>query len=86
MSTFCSKHLEVWNKYIAKVCIKLVINQNYVLLYIVLSVLALQKVVFRHYKVICMKNASVLQDTKQSVRWSFIITFVLWEDGNQYSD
>jgi hypothetical protein len=30
MSTRCSKHVEVWNKYIKKECIKLVINQNYV--------------------------------------------------------
>jgi hypothetical protein len=30
MSTFCSKHVEAWNKYIKKECVKLVINQNYV--------------------------------------------------------
>jgi hypothetical protein len=30
MSTCCSKHVEAWNKYIKKVCVKLVINQNYV--------------------------------------------------------
>ena len=30
MSTFCSKHVEAWNKHIEKECIKLVINQNYV--------------------------------------------------------
>jgi hypothetical protein len=29
MSTCCSKHLEAWNKYIEKECVKLVINQNY---------------------------------------------------------
>jgi hypothetical protein len=26
----CSKHVEAWNKYIKKECVKLVINQNYV--------------------------------------------------------
>jgi hypothetical protein len=30
MSTCCSKHMEAWNEYIKKDCIKLVINQNYV--------------------------------------------------------
>jgi hypothetical protein len=30
MSTCCSKHVEAWNKYIEKECVKLVINQNYV--------------------------------------------------------
>jgi hypothetical protein len=30
MSTCCSKHIEAWNKYIKKKCVKLVINQNYV--------------------------------------------------------
>jgi hypothetical protein len=30
MSTFCSKHVEAWNKYTKKECVKLVINQNYV--------------------------------------------------------
>jgi hypothetical protein len=30
MSTCCSKHVEAWNKYIKKECVKLVINQNYV--------------------------------------------------------
>jgi hypothetical protein len=30
MSTRCSKHVEAWNKYIKKECVKLVINQNYV--------------------------------------------------------
>jgi hypothetical protein len=30
MSTYCSKHVEAWNKYIKKECVKLVINQNYV--------------------------------------------------------
>jgi hypothetical protein len=30
MSTRCSKHVQAWNKYIGKVCIKLVINQNYI--------------------------------------------------------
>jgi hypothetical protein len=30
MSTCCSKHVETWNKYIKKECVKLVINQNYV--------------------------------------------------------
>jgi hypothetical protein len=30
MSTCCSKHIETWNKYIKKECVKLVINQNYV--------------------------------------------------------
>jgi hypothetical protein len=30
MSTCCSKHVQAWNKYIQKVCVKLVINQNYV--------------------------------------------------------
>jgi Fe-S cluster biosynthesis and repair protein YggX len=30
MSTCCSKHVEAWNKYIKKQCVKLVINQNYV--------------------------------------------------------
>jgi hypothetical protein len=30
MSTCCSKHVEVWNKYIKKECVELVINQNYV--------------------------------------------------------
>jgi hypothetical protein len=29
MSTRCSKHVEAWNKYIKKECVKLVINQNY---------------------------------------------------------
>jgi hypothetical protein len=29
MSTCCSKHVEAWNKYIEKECVKLVINQNY---------------------------------------------------------
>jgi hypothetical protein len=29
MSTCCSKHVEAWNKYIKKECVKLVINQNY---------------------------------------------------------
>jgi hypothetical protein len=29
MSTYCSKHVEAWNKYIKKECVKLVINQNY---------------------------------------------------------
>jgi hypothetical protein len=28
MSTCCSKHVEAWNKYIKKECVKLVINQN----------------------------------------------------------
>jgi hypothetical protein len=28
MSTCCSKHVEAWNKYIEKECVKLVINQN----------------------------------------------------------
>jgi hypothetical protein len=30
MSTCCSKHVQAWNKYIKKECVKLVINQNYV--------------------------------------------------------
>jgi hypothetical protein len=30
MSTCCSKHVEAWNKYIKKECVKLIINQNYV--------------------------------------------------------
>jgi hypothetical protein len=30
MSTCCSKHVEAWNKYIKKECVKLVIDQNYV--------------------------------------------------------
>jgi hypothetical protein len=30
MSTCCSKHVEAWNKYINKDCVKLGINQNYV--------------------------------------------------------
>jgi hypothetical protein len=30
MSTCCSKHVEAWNKYIKKECVKLVINKNYV--------------------------------------------------------
>jgi hypothetical protein len=30
MSTCCSKHVEAWNKYIKKECLKLVSNQNYV--------------------------------------------------------
>jgi Fe-S cluster biosynthesis and repair protein YggX len=30
ISTCCSKHVEAWNKYIKKECVKLVINQNYV--------------------------------------------------------
>jgi hypothetical protein len=30
MSTCCSKHVEAWNKYIERECVKLVINQNYV--------------------------------------------------------
>jgi hypothetical protein len=30
MSTCCSKHVEAWNKYIEKECVKLDINQNYV--------------------------------------------------------
>jgi hypothetical protein len=30
MSTCCSKHVEAWNKYIKKECVKLAINQNYV--------------------------------------------------------
>jgi hypothetical protein len=30
MSTCFSKHVEAWNKYIEKECVKLVINQNYV--------------------------------------------------------
>jgi hypothetical protein len=29
MSTCCSKHVEAWNKYITKECVKLVINQKY---------------------------------------------------------
>jgi hypothetical protein len=29
MSTRRSKHVEAWNKYIKKECVKLVINQNY---------------------------------------------------------
>ena len=29
MSTCCSKHVQAWNKYIEKGCVKLVINQNY---------------------------------------------------------
>jgi hypothetical protein len=28
MSTCCSKYVEAWNKYIEKVCVKMVINQN----------------------------------------------------------
>jgi hypothetical protein len=28
MSTYCSKHVEAWNKHIKKECVKLVINQN----------------------------------------------------------
>jgi hypothetical protein len=28
MSTCCLKHVEAWNKYIKKECVKLVINQN----------------------------------------------------------
>jgi hypothetical protein len=28
MSTCCSKHVEAWNKYIEKECVKLVINQK----------------------------------------------------------
>jgi hypothetical protein len=28
MSTCCSIHVEAWNKYIKKECVKLVINQN----------------------------------------------------------
>jgi hypothetical protein len=28
MSTCCSKHVEAWNKYVEKECVKLVINQN----------------------------------------------------------
>jgi hypothetical protein len=28
MSTCCSKHVEAWNKYIKKECVKLVINQS----------------------------------------------------------
>jgi hypothetical protein len=31
MSTCCSKHVEEWNKYIDKECVKLIINQNYLL-------------------------------------------------------
>jgi hypothetical protein len=30
MSTCCSKHVEAWDKYIEKECVKLDINQNYV--------------------------------------------------------
>jgi hypothetical protein len=30
MITCCSKHVEAWNKYIKKQCVKLGINQNYV--------------------------------------------------------
>jgi hypothetical protein len=30
MSTCCSKHVEAWNKYIKRECVKLVTNQNYV--------------------------------------------------------
>jgi hypothetical protein len=30
MSTCCSKHVEAWNKYIKKECVKLVLTQNYV--------------------------------------------------------
>jgi hypothetical protein len=30
MSTCCSKHVEAWNKYIEKECVKLVIKQNYI--------------------------------------------------------
>jgi hypothetical protein len=30
MSACCSKHVEAWNKYIKKECVKLIINQNYV--------------------------------------------------------
>jgi hypothetical protein len=29
MSTCCSKHVQVWNKYSEKECVKLVINQNW---------------------------------------------------------
>jgi hypothetical protein len=29
MNTCCSKHVEAWNKYIKKECVKLVINRNY---------------------------------------------------------
>jgi hypothetical protein len=29
MST-CSKHVQAWNKYTEKECVKLIINQNYV--------------------------------------------------------
>jgi hypothetical protein len=28
MSTCCSKHVEAWNKYIKKECVKLVINKK----------------------------------------------------------
>jgi hypothetical protein len=28
MSTCCSKHVEAWNKYVDKECVKLIINQN----------------------------------------------------------
>jgi hypothetical protein len=30
MNTCCLRHVEAWNKYIEKECLKLVINQNYV--------------------------------------------------------
>jgi hypothetical protein len=30
MSTWCFKHVQAWNKYIKKECVKLVISQNYV--------------------------------------------------------
>jgi hypothetical protein len=30
MSTCYSKHVEAWNKYIEKECVKLAVNQNYV--------------------------------------------------------
>jgi hypothetical protein len=33
ISTCCSKHVEAWNKYIKKECVKLVINQNYVMMH-----------------------------------------------------
>jgi hypothetical protein len=32
MSTCCTKHVEARNKYIEKECVKLVVNQNYVIL------------------------------------------------------
>jgi hypothetical protein len=57
MSTCCSKHVEAWNKYIDKECVKLVINQNYVEMH------GQQNIKYT-YKVLHMRRSSrILCDT-----------------------